>query len=1195
MSVLALYDQDGHEVGRNMDTNNPEFQCDINEHCMCSEIFYHTPFDSECQEYTLDQGCDANTDCGGTSAVIGFGGFEIWTSPDPTVQPTEHPTNKVPVPTARPTPRPTTRTPTRNPTKFPTPRPSLAPSVVPTPRPTAIVTHRPTREGETPDPTMKPTATARPTPGKTALPSKSSAPTMDFSGSDVYQTKPGTEANPNPFWGDSETGSGFGSVLVWNGLTLLAGASHDGDGDGMVEVFDCGPNPEAGPTSPLLNPFQCTFNTKVIYGDGSGSRLADAEFGWDVVTSDHFVAVAAPGVQQVAIYSISDLDSGDSEEKAITPDTLFVITAEPKGDPLTSDWGRAIALVAVPGEDHDDHGHLSESEHHGMILAVSDGVYTNAKGASTGRVYIYTSVSDASTWTLSQTLTSPTFNALPPVPLISQDRYFGDELKMSSMGVMVVGVGGSGVVYLYDCAFEPPFLCSPLKRSPKISPPSKLPLNELRAEYSIAINSGILVMGYPSSNGDIGSALVYSLVEVSASPTAYPTVSPSRLPYPPLPGAPTGAPTLPVDYFDNYQFKLTQTLVPDPSDTNKESTAWFASNIAINDNSLVAIGAPGAESGYGTVYMYHCPLGKCYGKEGNDYFQKMYCFSHNCTQDAEYASVMALSDTGAFLAKGNEGATFGNEMSTADLGNFELWWSDARIPLTWTPTPVPTAQPTLEPSAFATLAPTPTAEHTTSVPTPTEKGQFNCTFTVIQEFTGPDLNIHAIDADFESIVDVLTRTIAQVWNHPVDFEHFSDSISVAIQPENIEILSITGVGSNHRALGSTSTSTELDEGTTVQPALWSRDPEIRSLAAASVPMFTIQVKYRVTFDYIDLGYADLGYFALFEGLVNELRFDMSQTTAVNNATATPPLLHSYYDESWFTQRVRYNAPVGSALKSAESAYAIPEPLFIAHTRLPTPEPTPLPTEEATRVTEAPTGTVETESASGSLKSSHNLPLIAGITVGVFVLALVALFYYRRWVMAGGGRSEKEGSHSEDYGDFQEQQSTYGDEEQTNPIYRQNNPGNRVEYDRNSDPAFRRASGWSGQDPNAGDAYQYSGEGQPSPYESPNYMDQANPGFKQVQRASLLPVNTRGSFSRLTPGGQLAPPQAPPLMAPPVAPTVPQIFNPLLPPGALPATNFGMPQNLPSLPRLGGIPGAPSPTGRLKPFAPPKHNALHEDL
>jgi hypothetical protein len=90
MSTLTVYDQDGVMMGRNNQAYS-EFQCLQGSGCECSEITLLTypSSDDQCQEYTIEQGCDQNSQCGGRTAIIGFGGFHITSDPDPTPAPTE--------------------------------------------------------------------------------------------------------------------------------------------------------------------------------------------------------------------------------------------------------------------------------------------------------------------------------------------------------------------------------------------------------------------------------------------------------------------------------------------------------------------------------------------------------------------------------------------------------------------------------------------------------------------------------------------------------------------------------------------------------------------------------------------------------------------------------------------------------------------------------------------------------------------------------------------------------------------------------------------------------------------------------------------------------------------------------------------------------------------------------------------------
>jgi len=877
--------------------------------------------------------------------------------------------------------------------------------------------------------------------------------------------------------------------LAWSGTALLIGVSGGQGDDGSMQTFNCGP-------APGTSPFQCSFVSKILFATSA------AEFGADIATADQFVAVAAPGTQQVGIYTISSLLDSTTPSGLLVPPLATITMPGRAQTTATTDFGRSIALFAAPGSTDTD---AASSTHNGMLLAVSDDVFTNGatKAFSTGRVFIYTSASDATQWSLTQTLVSPTFNATPPIIPALQDKFYGDELVFNSKGILAVGVGYTGSVYLYDCDS---LTCLPLKQG-IISPPAEVLLDKEddRVFYALAINKDMLIVGQPSTKGEVGATYLYGLTQVSGAPSPQPTVAPHRI-------VSSLRPTFsPTGFYDSYRFVLSQTLVPDASDSLgiNATSPFFGSNVAINDNNLIAVGSPGSNGGFGTVYLYHCPEAtQCDGKGGKSYFQKLDCFSRDCSQGVDYTSDIALSATGALLAKGNEGASLGSVVSPTDNGNVQLWWADDRIPLTFSPTPDPTLAPTLAPSALPTLGPTPAYELTTSVPTPTinSPDRFESFFTVVQQFTGPSLDMAAVRADNASIAQTLQLTISEVWRHP--FDAVQSDISADIPPAAISILNIEPVPAGQ---------------VTWRP----KDPAIRRLQGTAP---TIAVTYAVKFDYIALGWANEGLYALFDALVRELRNDISQDTAVTNQTAG--LEPSYFEESWFTQHMRYNAPDMSCLKSADSAISIPDPVLVALTQGPSAPPSPRPTGTSNPTT-LPTRPVSTES-SASLKSKANITVISSVTIVVFVLAIAAMYYYRQWLLNKNGRDKGDDDNYEDDYQFN---AGHDAGQAVNPIYSSEGGGARIDFDGSphDSSAFRRASGWSG--PAAGPAYptqQLQPPQHPGVYESPAYMDQNNPGFKIVQRASLMPTNTqRGSISRLSPAGSsIQPPAAPPLMAPP---------------------------------------------------------------
>jgi len=320
-----------------------------------------------------------------------------------------------------------------------------------------------------------------------------------------------------------------------------------------------------------------------------------------------------------------------------------------------------------------------------------------------------------------------------------------------------------------------------------------------------------------------------------------------------------------------------------------------------------------------------------------------------------------------------------------------------------------------------------------------------------------------------------------------------------------------------------------------------------------------------------MGWASQGYYALFQAMVRELNNDITQATAITNTTAG--LAPQYFEESWFTQHMRYNAPDGSCLKSADAAETlINTPELVALT----PAPSPMP--RRVNVTEAPSSPTDTASSDAATpKSKANITLISSVTVVAFVVAIAVMYFYRKWLLEQPS-SGKDSERDDEYqfrGDYDQ-----GHDQAINPIYSSDpSQGARIEFDGSAESsAFRRASGWSSPSsmgyPPAQQQMQM--QQQQGIYESPTYMDQSNPGFKIVQRASLIPNNptTRASFSRLNPGMSISPPAAPPLMAPPVAPV-----NPLTRSGG--RISFGMPQNLPQDMPMGS---------RLKPFAPHKSPA-----
>jgi hypothetical protein len=869
-----------------------------------------------------------------------------------------------------------------------------------------------------------------------------------------------------------------------------------------------------------------------VNGPQPSSVGSAVNFGFDVQSVGDYITVSAPGVAKLFLYTITSLLGA----AAATP--VSSITGPSK----SVEYGKAVAFCGVPG------GYGTNNDFVSLILAISDRSFKNEakSGRSTGIVYIYTSTDHGTNWLSSQKITSPTLSSTST----QQDYFFGDQVAMNSLGLLAIGVGGSGIVYLYDCIFEEPYTCIPLIQS-VITPQSPLPLVRGMAVYSLAMNKDMLVIGEPSlktQQGAVsneGSVLLYGLVDISSAPSAMPTVAPSRL------ASTTGSPTSSQEagYFDNKRFQLLTTLYPDPADSTAQSPAFFGGNIAVSDSNILAVGAPGGANGLGTTYIYHCSAGVCDGKGTNVYFQKLICDSIACQQGAAYFSAMALSETGAILAKGNEGASrlAPDSKALQNLGNVQIWHADSRIPLTFAPTPLPTVVPTVAPTSLPTAAPS-SDRWISSAPTPTRGGWFNCSFTVIQDFTGPSLDINAVKADLVSIKQVLQQTIADVL-----------SLRFGMIKVN-RIIPVTDIQRRKRLLARM------------------KDPiSQRRALTSSVPM--IEVNYTVTFNYLELGYADKGYYAAYLDLADTLRKRVSEGTAVNDPQNG--LVSSFADESWFTQDMRLNAPDMSALKSAESAYLIEDigKLF-AGTRDPTSAPTPRPTEsptpedtkkvdETAPPTNMPSVTVQAEST-GQATTKHNVTLISGLVVGIFFAALLVMYLYRQWVL--GNLDSKRVIYDDDE---KNGEGYYNDEAAVNPIYNNNGGPSRVIVGDAPDgsgafagPA-RRASGWNGGGPVPGPG---QGQDMRSSVSSDYYLDEySNPGFGVVRPASAMPL-ARGSISRLSPGGS-------PMPAFPQAPTPPrlQVSPALGPPGQM-----GLPQNLP--------PAAP-----LRPFAPPQKPQTFNDV
>jgi len=931
---------------------------------------------------------------------------------------------------------------------------------------------------------------------------------------------------PNPIWGDARTEEGWGTAITWSGLNFIAGAPTALELQGIIKVYTCTiPDPAIG--------MVCDWKT-TVNGPQPSSVGSAVNFGFDVQSVGDYITVSAPGVQKLFVYTITSLLG----VAASTP--LSSITGPSK----SVEFGKAVAICGVPG------GYGTNNDFVSLILAISDRSFKNEakSGRSSGIVYIYTSTDHGTSWRPQQKITSPTLISTTTQP----DYFFGDQVVMNSLGLLAIGVGGSGFVYLYDCIFEEPYTCIPLTQS-VITPQSPLPLVRGMAVYSLAMNKDMLVIGEPSlktKQGALvneGAVLLYGLVDISSAPSALPTVAPSRL------ASTTGTPTsTQTNYFDNKRFQLLTTLYPDPVDSTAQSPAFFGGNIAVSDSNILAVGAPGGANGLGTTYIYHCSAGVCDGKGTNVYFQKLICDSIACQQGAAYFSAMALSETGAVLAKGNEGASRlapdGNVLKVS--GNIQIWHADSRIPLTFAPTPLPTVVPTVAPTSLPSAAPT-RDRWISSVPTPTRGGWFNCSFTVIQDLTGSSLDINALRADLVSIKQVLQETIAD---------------ALSLRPGMIKVNSITPVVDSQR-----------------RKRLLARmkDPvSQRRALTSSVP--TIAVNYTVTFNYLELGYADKGYFAAYLDLTDMLRKRVSEGTAVNDPQNG--LVSSFAGESWFTQDMRLYAPDLSALKSAESAYLFEYiGKLSAGTRDPTSAPTPRPTEHPTPAdtkkvdetappTNMPSVTVKAESAStGQKTAKHNVTLISGLVVGIFFGALLIMYLYRQWVLG------KDDSKPQVYDDDKNDEGYYNDEVAVNPIYHNNGGPSRIIVGDAPDGsgAFagpgRRASGWTGGGPGPAPG---PGPGQDvhSSVSSDYYLDEySNPGFGVVRPASAMPL-TRGSVSRLSPG-------ASPMPSFPQAPTPPrlQVGPALGPPGQM-----GLPQNLP--------PSAP-----LRPFAPPQKPRFYDDL
>lgn len=1165
-TTMALWNAAGEMVAGNYDgTDQINFQCDPNQNCDCSEIYYSTPMDSACQTYALEQGCHENSFCGGKTILLGVSGAEIIYNPPsalptalPTASPSALPTR---MPSAHPTVRPSTLL-SAKPTPKPSPRPSSRPTVQPSPKPSILPTPRPSKQGESVSPSPRPSMF------RSSSPTMSSAPTLDYTGSDIFKLATNTPTNPNPIWGDTPTGNAWGTVVAWNGMNLLASASANRDDDGSLEVFSCSENSGVGDSGPTV---ECSFVSLI-----SGPEGSKVEFGWDVTTAGRVVAVSSPGILEVEVYDIADVLQGTTHDGARV-DPLARIAC-PNRNLVSSEFGRTIALCALPGWDNPD---VTGTAHKGMILAVSDEAFVNnvKDGTSTGKVYIYVSLSDATTWELKQSISSPSLASLS----LPQDKYFGSKIAISSLGVLAVGVGGSGAVYIYDCDFHT-YYCSMFKQKMPIKPPSPLTLNsEFHVEYSLAINKDTLLIGQPSAFTDSGVVYVYGLVNPTGMPTPQPTVAPSR-----------GASLAPTGFFDEYSFSLVLTLRPDPIDTNHNFSAYFGANMAINDNAIIAIGAPGGADGWGTTYMYHCGIpGQCHGKDGHTYFQKMDCFGRHCEQGLDYYSAMALSATGALLAKGNEGATLGTDTDQTDNGNIEIWFADNRIPMTFAPTAEPSQTPTPAPSILPT--PNPSSSDQLTTPAPTSQTPFNSSFTVLQALSGPSISQKAIDAGIQSVKQVLKITISKMYGNRVlaAAPDQGGNNAPLIGPDWININWVRVVNQK-RSLA----------GESLATAISVRDPLIRRSLTTS----TMWVNYTVTFDYIKLGFANEGYVAAFDHLVTALRKEIGPGTAVTDSSSRPPLKPSFPDESYFTQMLRLNAPDGSLLKSAESDYTITEPKFIsgiqAQIMVPSMQPPPVPSGEPPLVpsmqpppvptlffSEAPSASSELSELSENktvVKSNHNIPMIAGIAVGAFFLVLFLLYFFRKMTNESNDKNESNvPSREEDY-HFQDNDSV--SRQSINPIYNNNAGPSRIEFGNDrfygDDGSLRRVSEWNGSATNP------IQEQQP-----PDYLDQNNPGFKLVQPGGF---SSRGSVAPRLSLSQQQNPNVPPallpfmpqggLMSPPTMPqqpigmpTPPARLGAPIPPGQI---AFGLPANLPPSTTRLGAPVLPN-DGRLKPFTPQK--------